>query len=223
MAKKEALTAFHQEAIADVANRLFLEKGFGATTMDDIAREAEYSKATLYVYFKSKDQIYLYILLKAMRLLHEKIREGLAASTDAIGQYHAICRKFREYNEQHPSYYQGLSETIATDAESRRREPLLQSIYDEGEQVLGLVQTMLDNGVRQGHFRQGLSGTCAGLLYGSMFSSVIQLAGDKDEYIQQSTGMTKDDFLQFAFDTMLRGLLKQEAHTPAAVTEGETR
>ena len=35
-----------------------LEKGIALTTMDDISKEAGYSKSTVYVYFKSKDEIY---------------------------------------------------------------------------------------------------------------------------------------------------------------------
>ena len=54
MSKKQALTEFHRGSILAAAERLFAEKGTEKTTMDDIAREAEYSKATLYVYFQSK-------------------------------------------------------------------------------------------------------------------------------------------------------------------------
>lgn len=208
MPNKEALTAFHQEAIAEVADRLFLAKGYQATSMDDIAREADYSKATLYVYFKSKEQIHYYILLKAMKLLYERIRAGLASSPDALEQYWAICKEFQKYSEQHPTYYQALSETIATDQSSRNSDPLLQSIYEAGERVNGITQEVLDNGVAQGYFRE-LPPVSAGMLYGSMLTNAIQLAGNKAEYIEQRTGMSRDDFLQFAFDTMLRGLLRE--------------
>lgn len=57
MSKKQALTEFHRGSILAAAERLFAEKGTEKTTMDDIAREAEYSKATLYVYFQSKEEI----------------------------------------------------------------------------------------------------------------------------------------------------------------------
>ena len=57
MSKKQALTEFHRGSILAAAERLFTEKGTEKTTMDDIAREAEYSKATLYVYFQSKEEI----------------------------------------------------------------------------------------------------------------------------------------------------------------------
>ena len=52
--------------------------------MDDIAREAEYSKATLYVYFQSKEEIINAILLSGMVLLKKKIHEPLRATATGI-------------------------------------------------------------------------------------------------------------------------------------------
>ncbi len=51
--------------IIDAAERVFFEKGIQQSTMDEIAREAEFSKRTIYVYFQSKDQIYYEIMLRA--------------------------------------------------------------------------------------------------------------------------------------------------------------
>ena len=75
MSKKQALTEFHRGSILAAAERLFAEKGTEKTTMDDIAREAEYSKATLYVYFQSKEEIINAILLSGMVLLKKKIHD----------------------------------------------------------------------------------------------------------------------------------------------------
>ncbi|MFX1452616.1 MAG: TetR/AcrR family transcriptional regulator, partial [Promethearchaeota archaeon] len=44
-----------REDIIDAAEKLFLTQGFENTTMKQIANEAEYSKGTLYNYYKSKD------------------------------------------------------------------------------------------------------------------------------------------------------------------------
>lgn len=44
--------------ILDGASRVFTTLGFDAASMSDIAREADVSKATLYVYFSSKEQLF---------------------------------------------------------------------------------------------------------------------------------------------------------------------
>jgi AcrR family transcriptional regulator len=47
-----------KQAVIKAALRLFLEQGFGATSMDAIAREAGVSKATLYAHCKSKEELF---------------------------------------------------------------------------------------------------------------------------------------------------------------------
>ena len=44
-----------REKIINTAWKLFYEKGFGETTINDILREADISKGTFYYYFRSKD------------------------------------------------------------------------------------------------------------------------------------------------------------------------
>ena len=91
MSKKQALTEFHRGSILAAAERLFAEKGTEKTTMDDIAREAEYSKATLYVYFQSKEEIINAILLSGMVLLKKKIHEAIESHSDWYQAYDAAA------------------------------------------------------------------------------------------------------------------------------------
>jgi AcrR family transcriptional regulator len=44
-----------REELLDAAQRLFLDKGIGATSIDDIASAAEVAKGTFYLYFASKE------------------------------------------------------------------------------------------------------------------------------------------------------------------------
>ena len=55
--RKKEPRSVHRENIASVASKLFAERGISSTSMDDIAKAAGYSKATLYVYFENKEEI----------------------------------------------------------------------------------------------------------------------------------------------------------------------
>ncbi len=50
--------------------------------MDDIAKEAGYSKATLYVYFSNKEEIVAILALESMRKLYHYISEAMEQETD---------------------------------------------------------------------------------------------------------------------------------------------
>jgi TetR/AcrR family transcriptional regulator, mexJK operon transcriptional repressor len=56
-----------RQLVLDAATDLFIEQGYGATSVDAIARAAGVSKATLYAHFGSKDQLFATIITEACR------------------------------------------------------------------------------------------------------------------------------------------------------------
>jgi TetR/AcrR family transcriptional regulator, mexJK operon transcriptional repressor len=58
MERNEAPAGGKAESILAAAKRTFLESGFGAVSMDTIAREAGVSKATVYAHFAGKEELF---------------------------------------------------------------------------------------------------------------------------------------------------------------------
>ena len=68
------------------AEELFKKVGFRAVTMELVAREANVAKATLYSYFKNKDELYLAVCARMASILRGAVETALAkpdASLDA--------------------------------------------------------------------------------------------------------------------------------------------
>lgn len=74
--KKEIVTAFRTGEILKAARTIFARKGFHETTVDDIARAADVSKGTIYLYYSSKNDIYWAALKDGVLELHEKLKAG---------------------------------------------------------------------------------------------------------------------------------------------------
>ena len=68
--------------IVDAALAVFAEKGFAVAKLDDIARRAGISKATLYLYFETKEDIFRAVATKAVASLLEAL-ESPAEGSDA--------------------------------------------------------------------------------------------------------------------------------------------
>ena len=56
--RKEREKLQRRQSIVDAAERVFFSKGYDNSSMDDVAKEAELSKGTLYLYFDSKEDLY---------------------------------------------------------------------------------------------------------------------------------------------------------------------
>ncbi len=60
--RREREKIFRKNEIIEAATKLFAEKGYDYTTLDDIAEKAEFGKGTIYNYFRSKEDIFNLII-----------------------------------------------------------------------------------------------------------------------------------------------------------------
>jgi AcrR family transcriptional regulator len=72
-----------KNAILKAARRLFFDNGFRPVTVESIAKKAELSKGSIYLYFKSKEEIYTQILLSDIDKFHEHFKDLHQKSTSA--------------------------------------------------------------------------------------------------------------------------------------------
>lgn len=75
----EADRATKPEAVLAAAKALFLERGYGAASMDDIARRAKVGKATVYEHFQSKEELFALVVNRECRgqaMLAETLETG---------------------------------------------------------------------------------------------------------------------------------------------------
>src|SRR5262247_626763 len=68
-------------AIRDAANRLFIERGVDATTVDAICEAAGVSKGTFYLYFRRREDLLLEYGLRRLRRIREMIPELIGRKT----------------------------------------------------------------------------------------------------------------------------------------------
>ncbi|MBC8345589.1 MAG: TetR/AcrR family transcriptional regulator [Candidatus Marinimicrobia bacterium] len=64
---------FRKEQILEGALIVFKSQGLERTTMDEIARESDFGKATLYYYFSSKEEIFIELLDRGWKMIWESI------------------------------------------------------------------------------------------------------------------------------------------------------
>jgi AcrR family transcriptional regulator len=70
-------TEDRKDFIANVASRVFSKKGYQTASLQDVALEAEFSKAGIYHYFKSKADILAYILLRNSDIFLDKLKQSI--------------------------------------------------------------------------------------------------------------------------------------------------
>lgn len=90
--KKASAVKYHRRALLEAADRLLTEHGYDGMNMNMLAKEADYSKATVYVYFESKDEIVRALCVERLTLLRREL--ALVVKSDA-----ATSEKFAEVRQ----------------------------------------------------------------------------------------------------------------------------
>jgi AcrR family transcriptional regulator len=100
MAKQAERRAATREAILNAGRRLFGERGFAATTMDDIAEQAQVAKGAVYHHFATKEAVFDAVFDQVARALVQDIdravrteKDVLAAMVAGTQHYFAACAK----------------------------------------------------------------------------------------------------------------------------------
>ncbi len=155
-----------RKSVIQAAERLILKRGFGRLTMDGLAREAQYSKATLYKYFRSKTEVVGAIFINYFDRVEERLIGIREIKIGHVEQLKLIIRAVLEMHEES----RNLSQALLVDeafmkkmgiilADDRRR-----AISPEDRKMLGLLQRrlralssylaeFLAAAVKQGEFR----------------------------------------------------------------------
>ncbi|SHI20819.1 transcriptional regulator, TetR family [Sporobacter termitidis DSM 10068] len=203
--KREMLTEFNRGNIMNAAKILFETRGVAGTTMDDIAKKADYSKSTIYIYFKSKDEIYHRILLESMVLLRDRLMAAVRAGAGFEENYFSICRELTGFQREYPLYFNSISDEISVDEEDFERYPVLRDIYNVGEEINGVLSALLIKGMEGGGLRAGLKPVPTILTMWASLCGVIKMAGQKEKYLKKLQ-INKREYLDDSFRMLLNSL-----------------
>lgn len=208
--RKKEPRSVHRENIVCAASLLFMEKGIAATSMDDIAKAAGYSKATLYVYFENKKEIVSILVLSSMKRLHDYISGALEQQEATKARYDGICRGLVQYQEEFPFYFKMVLDNINVDFESHDHLEEERETYQIGEEINEKIKHFLLSGMEKGDLRKDLEIMPAIFNFWGMLSGIIQLAANKEEYIKMSMGLSKKQFLEYGFSLIYHSIAAKE-------------
>jgi TetR/AcrR family transcriptional regulator len=154
--RKEREKQQRREEIIQAAEKVFYSKGFERSTMDDIAREAELSKGTLYLYFKSKEDLHLSVALKSIALLNSTMSLIREQPGNALEKLVMMARACIDFSQKHPDRMNSimLLEGFELQGISYSIQELREMIYRESP--VGLVLEMVEQGVTENLIRSDI-------------------------------------------------------------------
>ncbi len=150
--KKEVVSEFRRSCILKAARKVFSRHGFDGATMDDVAEACSIAKGTLYLYFKSKRQIYLGVLKQDIHLMREELDRAIAAQPTASAKIRAFVTGRFDFCEQHRDFFRIYNSDISAIFISAH--PLQKDLREFYLEQAALLTGIVRQGVCSGELRQ---------------------------------------------------------------------
>lgn len=200
--KKDAVAALHRENIVRAAAALFAQKGFDASSIDDIARESGYSRRTIYIYGKSKENLLCLAIAQELRTLRDGLRRA-QENSGFFAQYDAICAELLAFHRRCP-----LSTSVARkSAVSDNPLPAEQFILSLGTEINALLADFLTQGQREGLVRPDVFPALDTQLLTTALEAQFSLWDARKDYLISAFSLDEKAFFARVREQLLRGLL----------------
>lgn len=181
-----------KDRILEEAARLFTQKGYEATSVQDLAEALGLSKAALYHYFRSKEEILYEVSLLALRGLVEAGERALEESDPKKALLAFMQGHARFFEENYPFFVTMLQGIQSLSPERRAQTVALRDRHE------GNLRRILRWGMEEGAFRQ-VDVALAGRAILSMLNWMIR-------WFRPGGPLRAEEVAQFYFELILKGL-----------------
>lgn len=202
--KTERTIAFHRKNILEAADKLFTKNGVEKTTMEQLAKEAGYSKPTLYGYFKDKDEVYFALVEAFMKELTVALQKNISDHATFYEKYLDICRTVYGFAHDYPLYFEGLIGNINVDIHSENTPQIYQDIYMTGQHINEILIKLIEEGKNSGAIEHTFNSNAILLFFWSSISGIVRMTLLKKEYFGKLQ-LDPNEFINFSFERLLCG------------------
>jgi TetR/AcrR family transcriptional regulator, cholesterol catabolism regulator len=137
-----------RQEIFDASVHLFIEKGFNETSMREIAAAAGVGKATLYDYFRTKDEILLSFFERESQTMADRAKEIARQDLPAANKLRRVMQMHLEFWLSRKDFYLRLTvEAQRLTLQSQRRLQAARHAYQD------MLRGLIEDGIREGAFR----------------------------------------------------------------------
>ncbi len=186
------------------AKRVFTQKSYGKATMEDIAKEAELSPGTIYLYFKNKDELFASLSLRILHYMNIRLeqvhKQSYRKPEDRIW---ALKDALLEVFEFDPLVLINMFHLQSSETLKNLSPDLLSDIKELSRNSFGSMAKIFEEGIKNGDFIDRHPIALADIVW-ALFSGVVlweeskRLIDSRKDFLRST--------LETAFEIFSRGI-----------------
>ncbi|WP_020614085.1 TetR/AcrR family transcriptional regulator [Sediminispirochaeta bajacaliforniensis] len=188
--------------ILEAAKGLFLDKGYLHTTMLDIAERSELSRRTIYLYFRSKEEITFAVMVGSFGLLRDKLKEAVKKASTALGQLYRMKEAYFDFYRNHfDDFYSTLYFDLKLNTKNITTEDA-RTCFNIITEIVQLLSDVLQRGMEDKTLRPIEKVDRTAFTMATIIMSTMQKAAIRKELLEYATDFTEEEIISEMFDLL---------------------
>jgi len=207
---KEMQRKMKRDYIKNIARDLFFSKGFENTSIDEIAKQANISKTTLYGYLRSKEELFLSIHIDGMKLRIKQLEDEMNSKVTGYEKIYTFGKVYFEFYQQNKGYFKLH---LYEDYNSINSEKVGEELYKEFDarlnELIALVKSAFELGIQDSSLKSNLNvGYCDKFLAYNL-RTMLNVAFSPEKVKQLGNHFDAEDFY-FEYLNMFMAFIKMK-------------
>lgn len=201
--RKEREKKQRRKAILEAAEKVFFSKGVEEATMDDVAKAAELSKGTLYLYYKNKEDLLHAIVNNGLDILYKMFEKAVKKEKKGIDKILAVGKAYCEFYRKETDYYKiilhqepnGLIDDCVDEA-----NPCVQESKEKGNRIFTFMREVVEIGIKDGSIRPDLDPMMAAIVLWGHSSGIMHIVAKKKAVLENLLQIDSRELIQYALE-----------------------
>jgi TetR/AcrR family transcriptional regulator len=194
-----------RSAIINAAERLFFSQGYIHTTMDDIAKETQLAKGTLYLYVKSKEELFHAVALRGMEILIAHCNEVVPHQACELDKITAYGHGMVSFAQDHLDYFLLMS-SDPEQAILNEDTPTNQRLEQISQRFIEQIASAIDEGKVDGSIDSQIPSMETALILSFSLQSLLRATLPNDPSLQEQFHVGVHNIINVYFDLIRRSL-----------------
>ncbi len=211
--RKEREREQRREEIITAAQKIFFEKGLPSATMDDIAEAAELSKGTLYLYSKSKEDLYLAVAMRGSDILYQMFVEVASPAKPTLARIAGLGDAYFEFFKRHRDYFRMYQYFENAQFHKQVSPEMLQTCTSHDGRIWDLVVGLFQQAIKEGLFDTNLDPVQAAIIMWANGNAIMRQMDRDDDYWKAHMKIDLEATLEKAYELILEGMMTKKGKT----------
>lgn len=209
--RKEREKIQRRDDILSAAQEVFFDKGLQNATMDEIAEKAELSKGTIYLYYRSKEDLYLAVMMRGMELLYDRFARAVAERQKAIDALRSLADAYIRFFHEDRNLFRMLHFSQTPQLHKQVSEEMLSTCSIQNMKLWNFVQDLIARGIKEGDIRHDVNPISVAVVLWSATTSIMARIDYAAEYWKSTMNIDLEIVLRQSLEFLLDAIMTPHA------------